>query len=339
MNRIRAQKEALANAPPVSSGDAPLAPPPPGPAAPKAAFKSSTGPPAPPAPAGGAKKNSHGASSTAAPAPPPPAAGVKKAPYSATGTYASTKAAAPAAAPPKAATVISNDDKAWLIKNAESYLKPIYTDFHDRQGFLEDVPKDKWETGIFVDWDAILSDPLFLKKYPDPTAILGPVRSTKTTQGFHTSMTCWANTMRECCTALNTPERNAITSVKKFVITLNMSLPVSIEPDFKWDDANKILTTVHNPLSFIDGVQDCYYKVGEDFHPGGSSNWWPGLWWVMNDNYLPYMKWSKNVRPTIEKDGLICCSGFNLAANPQLAQPFNQAYDDYKNWRDVPNRR
>lgn len=209
----------------------------------------------------------------------------------------------------------ANVDKAKIIEIAtKAYLNRVYEDFTD-MAFLEDIPK---EEGVFIDWDTILSDPLFIETYPDPMTILGPVLNTRTTQGFMTSMECWNATMQDPCHSFDTPERDFVASIKKFIITLDMSLPENIEPTWTWDKQKKILTTTHNPLSFIDGIQRCLYVCGTAEHPGRSNNWFPGLWWVVNDGFLPYMPASRGVKPVPTK--LIQVSGFNLEDNPQLAQ-------------------
>ena len=240
----------------------------------------------------------------------------------ATATKSSYSGSSAASSGPK--SYPSSVNKAKIIKDAnERYVKKVYERFC-QMGFLEHAGNAPMESCFFVDWDTIFSDPGFIKKYPDPTTILGYINDTRTTRGFMTSMECYENTMMDPCCSSDTPERNTLNSVKKFVITLDMSLPEHIEPTWTWNKSTKILTATHNPLSFIDGIQWCYYMIGGETHNGSSSNWWVGLWWVMNDGFLPYMPMSRGIKPLIDMEGLIPRSGYNTRDNPQLAR----SYDD-----------
>lgn len=200
----------------------------------------------------------------------------------------------------------ANIDKASIVQKAnDSYLKKIHTDLRNA-GLLKEAFGNDWQDQIFVDWDAILSSSGFISKYPDPTVILGAIKDTLSTQGFQTSMECWRATMLQ---ASDDKERALLASIKQFIITVDMSLPSNIDPNWTWDKANKVLTTTHNPLSLIDGLQWGYYRFGDELHNGSSNNWFVSLLWLLNGNVLPYMPSSKNVRPHVEPDGVTYRSG------------------------------
>lgn len=243
-----------------------------------------SGPPAPPGPPGG---------------PPAPPGGVP-APAAAKKSYRSAATAA--------------TQKIARIAN-EAYVRRVYARLQS-MGYLQDI---RFENAISIEWDTILADPAFMKKYPDPSKIFEEVKDTDTTQGFMTSMLCFERTMMDPCSGSDTPERLAMETVQKFVITLDMSLPESAEPSWTWDKETKILTATHNPLSFIDGVQRAQYVIGDKKYNGTSLNWWLGLWWVMNDGCLPDVPNSKGNKPIISSEGLIRSSQFNIKDNPQLA--------------------
>ena len=192
----------------------------------------------------------------------------------------------------------SNVNKDAIIRASDSYMAPIIRKFRSV----------KFQESITIDWDTILSDPIFVKTYPDPTKILGE-RSGKYAKSFQTSMECWADTMTYVCGSQTqgTPERALVTAIRHFIITADMSLPEDIEPTWKWDAETRVLTTIHNPLSLIDGPAQCYYKV-DGMDNGTSADWWPGLYFLLNGNALSLylkLKYKQNKCPKIDLDTLI----------------------------------
>ena len=187
----------------------------------------------------------------------------------------------------------SNVNKNAIIRASDSYMAPIIRKFRSV----------KFSERIVIDWDTILSDPGFIDKYPDPTKILGE-RSGKYAKSFQTSMECWADTMTAVCgsNTKGTPERELVTAIKQFIITVDMSLPEYIEPTWNWNTETKVLTTIHNPLSLVDGPALCYYRVdGQD--NGTSTHWWPGLYFLLNGNSLTdYLKkrFGQNTCPQLD---------------------------------------
>lgn len=171
-------------------------------------------------------------------------------------------------------TVPSNVPKHTIVTTAnEAYIKAIYEGFRNVQ-FLENAIDEDWENYLLIEWDNILGDPAFLAKYADPRPIMGRLKSTRVEQGFENSMDTLSSSMKAPCASSDTPERNTIASVRRFVITLDSSLPESVVPDFNWDNTNKILTITHNLLSLVDGI----YKVEFKTLNGSYSNWFQPMY-------------------------------------------------------------
>jgi hypothetical protein len=212
-------------------------------------------------------------------------------------------------------------NRAALIKTAnEAYIKAVY-DRMRSMGYLENANDAAWESYLHVDWDTILSDSAFLQKYSDCTKILGRIEDTRTTKGFQTSMECFESALLEPCSGYGM-DRDLLSSVTKFVITLEF-----IEPKFQWNKSTKVLTFIHNPLSFIDGPQMCHYKLGSEYHNGSSSNWFLPMIYIMNGNILPYHDEKyRGVPPLLDMSSLVSRSGFNSRDNPQICVSYD---DDY----------
>lgn len=181
-------------------------------------------------------------------------------------------------------TVPSNIPKSQIIATAnDAYIRAIYENFRNVQ-FLENAIDEDWENFLVVEWDNILGDPIFLERYgDDPSKIMGRLESTRTTQGFETSMDTFSDTMRAPCSRSGTPERNMVASVRRFVITYDSSLPDSIIPNFHWDSTNKILTTIHNSYSLVDGLYEIHWKSVN----GNYFNWFVPMYWTMTGGKGP----------------------------------------------------
>ena len=255
-------------------------------------------------------------------APPPP--GPPK--FTAKPSYASTQPKP--AAKTTASTGFSTHD---IIRTAnDRFLKDNF-DRLIKMSFLENYKRgDDWTNYLVVEWETIFSDPNFLARFPEPAKTFGYIKETRTTQGFMTSMKCWEATMTDCCHSLNTVERNLLNTVKKFVITYDSSLPDYIEPVFKWDKNSHTLTTVHNSLSIIDGIQEAQYYVGSEAHNGWSSNWFLPMIWAMNDQLIPrYNESLRGIPPKYGDGSLVCCSGYNATAHPELYSNVGMDYSPH----------
>ena len=234
----------------------------------------------------------------------------------------------PTQAKPAAKKTALNFSSSDIIKTAnDRFLKETFDRFI-KMSFLKNYKEgDNWTNFLVVEWETIFSDPGFSARFPDPATTFGYIKETRTTQGFMTSMKCWQSTMTECCHSLDTIDRNLLSSVKKFVITYDSSLPDYIEPVFKWDKNSHTLTTVHNSLSIIDGVQSAQYYFGSEAHNGWSSNWFLPMIYVMNDQLVPYHKKQlQGIPPKLKESTLVRTSGFNARDHPDL---YGRSDDDY----------
>ena len=250
------------------------------------------------------------------------------------GTPKSTSSSYSHIPPPLAKrTVPSSIPKAAIIKTAnEKYLHEAFTRMTD-MSFLSNVLRgDDWQNYLVVEWDTIFSDPKFLTRFPDPVKTFGYIENCRTTPGFMTSMECWKDTMTDCCSSLDTIDRNLMNTIKKFVITYDSSLPDYIEPVFKWDKNSKTLTTVHNSLSLVDGVQQAQYYFGSEAHNGWSFNWFLPMIYAMNDRLVPYHDERLRGIPPKYGEGMINRSGYNIRDNPQLGVSRDDDYD-YSDFR------
>ena len=216
-----------------------------------------------------------------------------------------------------ARSVPASISRGTIIRDANKYyVEPAYQKLREK-GCLAKADDKYWDQYLVIEWDTILSDPAFIKKYGDCNEIMGRIKDTCTTQGFETSMTNWRQTMTNNLEGQE--EKTAIHAIERFIITVDMSLPESYEPTFIWDKFTKTLTTLHNPLTIVDGIGWAQYYYGTVSHVEQSRDWFVPLMWMLNGQLYPRCAESlRGVPPTFDKKYAILCSHYNNADTPDL---------------------